>query len=294
MKHFLDISDFTVHQLNSIIKTATQIKKSPNKFANKCKGKTLGMIFEKESTRTRVSFTVGFQKLGGNTVELKSNDIGFGKRESYEDILRTLSQFIDYLMIRNDDHKIIKRLCSLNTLPIINGLSNISHPCQILSDLLTINESIGDIKDKQISWIGDYNNVLRSLIELQNLYKFKLNLVIPKEILKKNKSKFIKLINKKILVTDKIKEGIKFSDCVMTDAWVSMGENSNKKKYFKNFQVNSDVMKDANKNAIFMHCLPAHRGEEVSSELLDSKKSVVWQQAQNRMYVQQAIILELL
>lgn len=294
MKHFLDISDFTVRQLNSIIKTATQIKKSPNKFANKCKGKTLGMIFEKESTRTRVSFTVGFQKLGGNTVELKSNDIGFGKRESYEDILRTLSQFIDYLMIRNDDHKIIKRLCSLNTLPIINGLSNISHPCQILSDLLTINESIGDIKDKQISWIGDYNNVLRSLIELQNLYKFKLNLVIPKEILKKNKSKFIKLINKKILVTDKIKEGIKFSDCVMTDAWVSMGENSNKKKYFKNFQVNSDVMKDANKNAIFMHCLPAHRGEEVSSELLDSKKSVVWQQAQNRMYVQQAIILELL
>ena len=124
MKHFLDITDFTVKQLNSIIKTAKQIKKSPKQFTNRCKGKTLGMIFEKDSTRTRVSFNVGFQKLGGHVVELKSKEIGFGKRESYEDVLQTLSQFIDCLMIRNDDHKIIKRLSSLNALPIINGLSN--------------------------------------------------------------------------------------------------------------------------------------------------------------------------
>ena len=294
MKHFLDIADFTVKQLNSIIKNAKKIKNSPNTFANKCEGKTLGMIFEKDSTRTRVSFSVGFQKLGGHVLELKSSDIGFGKRESYEDILNTLSQFIDCLMIRNNDHKIIKRLSSLNALPIINGLSDYSHPCQILSDFLTINEQIGDIKNKQISWIGDYNNVLRSLIELQNLYNFKLNIVIPKEILKKNKSKITQLTNNNMLVTDNIKEGIKFADCVMTDTWVSMGEISTKKKYFKKFQVNRNVMKDANKKAIFMHCLPAHRGEEVSSELLDSKQSVVWQQAKNRMYVQQAIILELL
>ena len=294
MKHFTDISDFTLKQINSVIKTAKQIKKSPKKFAYKCKGKTLGMIFEKESTRTRVSFTVGFQKLGGNTIELRSDDIGFGKRESYEDILKTLSQFIDFLMIRNDDHKIIKQLSSLNTLPIINGLSDYSHPCQILSDLLTIYESIGNIKNKKISWIGDYNNVLRSLIELQNLYNFKLNIVMPKKILKTNESKIINSINKNVIITDQVEEGVRFADCVMTDSWVSMGESLNKKKYFKNFQVNSRVMKNANKGAIFMHCLPAHRGEEVSSELLDSKKSVVWQQAQNRMYVQQAIILELL
>ena len=294
MKHFLDIADFTVKQLNSIIKTAKQIKKSPKQFTNRCKGKTLGMIFEKDSTRTRVSFNVGFQKLGGHVVELKSNEIGFGKRESYEDVLQTLSQFIDCLMIRNDDHKIIRRLSSLNALPIINGLSNYSHPCQILSDLFTINESIGGIKNKQIAWIGDYNNVLRSLIQLQNLYQFKLNIVMPKEILKQNKSKIIKLINKNLMITDKIKDGVKCVDCVMTDAWVSMGESSSKKKYFKNYQVNSEVIKVANKEVIFMHCLPAHRDEEVSSELLDSKKSVVWRQAQNRMYVQQAIILELL
>lgn len=294
MKHFLDISDFTPKKIDLIIKTAKQIKKKPKEFINKCKGKSLGMIFQKESTRTRVSFAVGFQKLGGHSIELKSDAIGFGKRESYEDVLMTLSQFIDCLVIRNDDHKLLKHLSSLNALPIINGLSDYSHPCQILSDLLTINEKIGNIKNKKITWIGDYNNVLRSLIDLQSLYKFKLNIVMPKKILKISKLNIINSKNINIMITDRIKEGVKFADCVMTDAWVSMGEKSAKKKYFRDFQVNSEVMKYASKEAIFMHCLPAHRGEEVSSELMDSKKSVVWQQAQNRMFVQQAIILELL
>ena len=294
MKHFIDISDFNTKKLDSIIKKAKQIKKNPDKFASKCKNKTLGMVFQKESTRTRVSFNVGFHKLGGHPIELNTDTIGLGKRESYEDIIKTLSQFINVLMIRNDDHKIIRRLSSLNALPIINGLSDYSHPCQILSDMLTINEKLGNIKNKKISWIGDYNNVLRSLIQLQSLYKFKLNIVMPKEILKKNKSKIIKKNIKNLMVTNIIKEGVKNSDCIMTDAWVSMGEKSTKKKYFKNYQVNSNVMKYTSKEAIFMHCLPAHRDEEVSSELLDSKRSVVWQQAQNRMFVQQAIILDLI
>ena len=294
MKNFINISDFNIKQLNSIIKKAKQIKKNPKKFINKCKNKTLGMIFQKESTRTRVSFTVGFQKIGGHVLELNSDSIGFGKRESADDILRTLSQFIDILVIRNDNHKLIKNLTELNMLPIINGLSDYSHPCQILSDLLTINEKIGNIEKKKISWVGDYNNVLRSLIQLQCLYKFKLNIVMPKEIIKKNKSKIIKKNSTNLIITNKIEDGVKFADCVMTDTWVSMGEKSTKKKYFKNYQVNSDVMKNTSKEAIFMHCLPAHRGEEVSSELIDSKKSVVWQQAKNRMFVQQAIILDLL
>ncbi len=294
MKHFIDISDFTVTKLDSILKLAKQIKKNPKKFSNKCKGKTLGMIFQKKSTRTRVSFSVGFNKLGGHPIELNTDSIGFGKRESYEDILKTLSQFVDILVIRNDDHKIIRRLSQLNVLPIINGLSDYTHPCQILSDMFTINEKIGKIKNKKISWVGDYNNVLRSLIELQNLYNFKLSVILPKEILKKNKFKLIKYKNKNLMITNIIDEGIKNADCVMTDAWVSMGEKSSKKKYFKNYQVNSNVMKNASKEALFMHCLPAHRGQEVSSELLDSNRSIVWQQAQNRMYVQQAIILDLL
>ncbi|MBS56678.1 MAG: ornithine carbamoyltransferase [Rickettsiales bacterium] len=294
MKHFVDISDFNINQLDSIIMKAKQIKKNPKKYTNKCKYKTLGMVFQKNSTRTRVSFNVGFQKLGGYSIELNSDTIGFGKRESYEDIIKTLSQFIDILVLRNDNHKIINRLKNLNVLPIINGLSDYSHPCQILSDMFTINEKIGDIKNKTISWIGDYNNVLRSLIELQNLYKFQLNLVLPKEILKINKNKIFKKNNKNIMITNNIKDGLKFSDCVMTDTWVSMGEKSTKRKYFKNYKINSDVMKNASREAIFMHCLPANRDEEVSSELLDSKKSVVWQQAQNRMFVQQAIILSLM
>ena len=294
MKHFVDIADFNTKKLNLIIKTAKQIKKNPKKFANKCKDKTLGMIFQKESTRTRVSFNVGFKKLGGHSIELNAESIGFGKRENYNDIVRTLSQYIDMLMIRNDDHNIIRNLSSLNALPIINGLSDFSHPCQILSDFLTINEKLGNIKSQSICWIGDYNNVLRSLIELQSLYKFKLNVVLAKEILNKNKSKILKENKTNLMATNSINEGIKHANCVMTDAWVSMGEKSIKKKYFKNYQVNSDIMKNASKEAIFMHCLPAHRDEEVSSELLDSNQSVVWEQAQNRMFVQQAIILNLL
>ena len=294
MKHFIDISNFKLKRLDSIIQKAKQIKKNPKKFSNKCKYKTLGMIFQKDSTRTRASFTVGFQKLGGHTLELNTKSIGFGKRESVEDILRALAQYIDILVIRNDDHKLLKNFSALNALPIINGLSDISHPCQILSDLLTINEKIGNIKNKQITWVGDYNNVLRSLIELQILYKFKLNIVLPKEILKKNKNEIIKYNNKRLYITNSLMDGVKYADCVMTDAWVSMGEKSLKKKYFKNYQVNSNLMQFASKEAIFMHCLPAHRDEEVSSELLDSKRSVVWHQAQNRMFVQQAIVLELL
>ena len=294
MKHFLDISDFNTKKLDLIINKAKQIKKNPKKFSSLCKNKTLGMIFQKESTRTRVSFAVGFQKLGGNAIELNTGSIGFNKRESAKDIIKTLSQFIDLVVIRNNDHKLLKKLGDLNLLPIINGLSDYSHPCQILSDMLTINENLGSIKNNKITWIGDYNNVLRSLIELQKLYKFRLNVVLPKEILKKNKLEIYKKNNKNLIITNSIQEGVQSADCVMTDAWVSMGETLTKKKYFKNFQVNTEVMSHASKKAIFMHCLPAHRDEEVSSELLDSKRSVVWQQAQNRMYVQQAIILDLL
>ena len=224
MKHFIDLSDFTSKKLDLIIQKAKQIKKNPEKFTSKCKNKTLGMIFQKESTRTRVSFAVGFQKLGGNVIELKNESIGFGKRESAEDIIKTLTQFIDLLVIRNNNHKLLKKLSTLNSLPIINGLSDFSHPCQILSDMLTINENLGNIKHKRVTWIGDYNNVLRSLIELQIIYNFKLNVVLPKEIFKKNKLKVIKKNNKNLMITNVIEEGVKYADCVMTDAWISMGE----------------------------------------------------------------------
>jgi ornithine carbamoyltransferase len=235
------------------------------------------------------------QKLGGFVLELQSKDIGFdNKREKAEDVLNVLSQYIDCLMIRNNNHKQIVNLSKEKILPIINGLTEYSHPCQILGDFLTFQEKFKNYKNVSIAWIGDYNNVLRSLIHLQNIYNFKLNVIIPNQIFKNNKNEFLKYKNKNMKYFDDPFEGVKKSNCIMTDVWVSMGEKNNKTKYFKNFTVNKKIMSNASSNAIFMHCLPAKRGKEVTSDVLDSKNSVVLQQAKNRMYIQQAILIYVL
>ena len=296
VKNFIDISNFKKMQLDQIILLAKKIKKNPKNFSSACKDKTLGMIFEKQSLRTRLSFNVGMQKLGGRVLELNSNDIGFdNKRETPKDVLNVLAQFIDCLMIRNDNHKQVLDLGNQNVIPVINGLTEFSHPCQILGDFLTIQEKFKNYNNLQITWIGDFNNVLISLLHLQNIYLFKLNVVIPKIILKNKKKEIKKYDNKKIkFMSDTIK-GSANSDCIMTDVWLSMGEkNKNKQKYFKGFTVNKKIMNSASKNSIFMHCLPAKRGQEVTSEVLDSKASVVLQQAQNRMFIQQAILIYVL
>ncbi len=289
IRHFVDIDNFSKKTLDKILDNALRIKKNNTRYKNILQNKTLALLFNKKSLRTRMSFNVGMQKLGGNVIQLISDEIGFGERESEEDILKTISQYVDCLMIRNNDHKKINYYASLNILPIINGLSNMSHPCQILSDIFTLKEKFEKISKIKICWIGDYNNVLRSLIHAQNLYLFKLNIVLPKKIL--NKVKTNKKINKKIFFTDNIKIGVTKSDCIMTDVWLSMGEkNKSKKIHFKKYQINKKIIELANKGAVFMHCLPAHRGEEVTNEVIDSKQSIIWQQAQNRMYVQQAIL----
>jgi len=289
IRHFVDINNFSKKTLDKILDNASRIKKNNTRYKNILQNKTLALLFNKKSLRTRMSFNVGMQKLGGNVIQLNSDEIGFGERESEEDILKTISQYVDCLMIRNNDHKKINYYASLNILPIINGLSNMSHPCQILSDIFTLKEKFEKISKIKICWIGDYNNVLRSLIHAQNLYLFKLNIVLPKKIL--NKVKTNKKINKKIFFTDNIKIGVTKSDCIMTDVWLSMGEkNKSKKIHFKKYQINKKIIELANKGAVFMHCLPAHRGEEVTNEVIDSKQSIIWQQAQNRMYVQQAIL----
>ena len=295
MKHFIDINNFKKTEIDEIIALAKKIKKNPKKYSSSCKNKTLGLIFEKQSLRTRLSFNVGMQKLGGSVLELQGKDIGFdNKREKAEDVLNVLSQYIDFLMIRNDNHKQIVNLSKENILPIINGLTEYSHPCQILGDFLTLQENFKNYKNLIIVWIGDYNNVLRSLIHLQNIYKFKLNIVVPHQIFKHHKSEFLKFKNKNLKhLVDPI-EGAKKSNCIMTDVWVSMGEKNNKIKYFKNFTVNKKIMSIASNNAIFMHCLPAKRGKEVTSDVLDGNNSVVLQQAKNRMYIQQAILLYVL
>ena len=296
MKHFIDINSFKKKEIDEIISLAKKIKKNPKKFSSSCKDKTLGLIFEKQSLRTRLSFNVGMQKLGGSVLELQSKDIGFdNKREKAEDVLNVLSQYIDCIMIRNNNHKQIVNLSKENILPIINGLTEYSHPCQILGDFLTLQEHLKSIKNANIAWIGDYNNVLRSLIHLQNIYNFKLNLIIPKEIFKNYKKEFQQYKNKNLNYFFDPILGTKNSNCIMTDVWVSMGEkNKNKKKYFKNYTVDKKIISNAKNNVIFMHCLPAKRGQEVTSEVLDGKNSVVLMQAKNRMYVQQAILIYVL
>ena len=296
MKHFIDINSFKKKEIDEIISLAKKIKKNPKKYSSSCKDKTLGLIFEKQSLRTRLSFNVGMQKLGGSVLELQSKDIGFDdKREKAEDVLNVLSQYIDCIMIRNNNHKQIVNLSKENILPIINGLTEYSHPCQILGDFLTLQEHLKSIKNANIAWIGDYNNVLRSLIHLQNTYNFKLNLIIPKEIFKNYKKEFQQYKNKNLNHFFDPMLGTKNSNCIMTDVWVSMGEkNKNKKKYFKNYTVDEKIISNAKNNVIFMHCLPAKRGQEVTSEVLDGKNSVVLMQAKNRMYVQQAILIYVL
>ena len=292
IKHFIDLSYFKKSELQKILNFAKKLKKNQIKYNSLLNNKSLGLIFEKQSTRTRISFSIGMQKLGGKVVELNKNQIGFGTRESAEDILKVMSQYLDVLMIRNDNHKELSYLASLNVLPIINGLSNYSHPCQILSDIFTIEEVLGKIEDKKVAWIGDFNNVLVSLVHAAEIFKFKLNVITPSKILKKNKNIFS---NKKFNYVDfnaNIETGLKNVDCIMTDVWISMGEKNikNKKTMLRRFQVNEKIMKKAKKNAIFMHCLPAHRNEEVTNNVIDGHQSVVWKQAQNRMYVQQSIL----
>lgn len=292
VKHFIDISDFKKNDLKKIINFAKKIKKNPGKYENLLKNKSLGMIFEKQSARTRLSFDIGMKKIGGNVIELDQYAIGFGQRETDSDILKVLSQYINCLIIRNDNHSKIVELSKLNLLPIINGLSNYSHPCQIISDIFTIEEILGPIDKKIISWVGDINNVLIPLIQASQILQFTLRIATPKEILLKNKTLISKYSSKRILYTHDSYEAVSEADCVMTDVWLSMGEkySNKKKKLFKNFQVNDSLMDYAKKEAIFMHCLPVHRNEEVIDSVIDGKQSVVWQQAQNRMYIQQSIL----
>ena len=292
INHFVDISDFKKSELKSIISFAKRIKNNPNKYKNLLQNKSLGMIFEKQSNRTRLSFDIGMKKIGGNVIELDKKGIGFGKRESDSDMINVLSQYIDCLIIRNNDHSKIKELSRLNLLPIINGLSNFSHPCQILSDIFTIEEILGPIDKQNITWVGDINNVLISLLQASHIFRFRLKIASPKALLLKNRSLINKFKSTNISFCSDPIEAIKGTDCVMTDVWVSMGEKKSvkKKKIFKNFQINENLMQHTHKKTIFMHCLPAHRNEEVVDSVIDSKKSVVWQQAQNRMYVQQSIL----
>ena len=303
MKNFINISDCSPKELRNIIEESkkrkqdrTGLNKSAPDKDKPFDGKSMAMIFEKPSTRTRMSFDIAVKQLGGSSIILNPDGIHYGKGdETLKDTAKVLTEYVDIVMLRTSKHKNLIEFGKHLGIPIINGLSDESHPCQIMSDILTYEESKGSIEDKTVSWIGDgNNNMSNSLIEAAAKFNFKLKIGCPrkyspsKKILnwaKKNKAK--------IEIFKDPKKAVHFADCVMTDKWVSMNDKVNKKlkkKDLKNYQVNKKLMSFAKEDSIFMHCLPVGRGEEVTDDVIDGKQSVVWAQAENRIHAQKSII----
>ncbi len=303
MKNFLNISEISQAELRNIIEEAKErkskrfkLKKSEVDFDKPLDGQSMIMIFEKPSTRTRISFDIATKQLGGSSIFLNPDGIHYGKGdESIKDTAKVLSEYADIIMIRTSLHKNLEEFAKYLSIPLINGLSEQSHPCQIMSDILTFEEIKGNIKNRTIAWVGDgSNNMCNSFIEAAAKFDFNFNIGCPdkykpkKQILnwaKKNKAR--------LFITKDPKKAVKNADCVMTDKWISMNDKVNKqkkKKTLKDYQVNDSLMKLAKPDAIFMHCLPVGRGEEVTDKVIDGKQSVVWTQALNRVHVQKSII----
>ena len=303
MKNFINISDLSSEELRSIIEEAKSRKLNRKNF-NKSEpdkdkpfeGKSMAMIFEKPSTRTRMSFDIAVKQLGGSSIILNPDGIHYGKGdETLKDTAKVLTEYVDIVMLRTSSHKNLEEFGKYLEIPIINGLSDQSHPCQIMSDILTFEETKGSIQDKTIAWLGDgNNNMSNSLIEAAGKFGFKLKIGCPTKYSPNKKIlNWAKKNNVNLLVTKKPEEAIKDSDCVMTDKWVSMNDKVNKKlkkKSLNSYQVNKKLIKKAKPDAIFMHCLPVGRGEEVTNEVIDGEQSVVWRQALNRVHAQKSII----
>jgi ornithine carbamoyltransferase len=297
-KHFLTVRDFTVDEIGEIFKLALKMKAQPDRFAEGLRGKTLALIFEKPSLRTRVSFDVGIQQLGGFSVYLTSDEIKLGVRESVYDIVKNLERLVQGIMIRTFAHQTAVDMASVSSIPIINGLTDFCHPCQAMADYLTIQEQKGNLRGLRLAYIGDGNNVAHSLmfagaklgvnVAVACPKSFEPNLVVYRHAIEDAKES-----GAEIEVGHQPTEIIKNADIVYTDVWASMGQEGEAKKrrhIFMPYQINDVLMERAKSDAIFMHCLPAHRGEEVTDSVIDSAQSVVYQQAENRLHAQKAIM----
>ena len=299
IKHFIDFDDYSFQDLQNIIQNAIVLKNEykQGNINNTLANKTLAMIFDKPSNRTRISFEVGITQLGGHPIFISDKDIQIGKRELIEDVAIVISSMADCILIRTSIHKDIQNFAKQSSVPVINALSDNSHPCQILADIMTYQEQRGSIKGKKVAWIGDGNNVCQTYMQAAKIFDFELAISTPKQHMP-HKS-FIEKYKNNINYFDKAEKACENADLVVTDVWVSMGINdnddeNNKIATFKNFQVNEKLIAVTKKDSLFMHCLPAHRGEEVSAEVIDGKNSVVWSEAENRMHAQKALLLFLL
>ena len=297
-KNLLTLAELTPKEFVGLIDNSIKLKKELKKGGNKpvLKNKTLTMIFQKPSTRTRVSFEVGMYQLGGYAVNLSSNDMQLSRGESIEDTAKTLSRYSDCIMARVYDHELIEKLSEHASIPVINGLSDSFHPCQILADFMTIKEKKGKLKGLKIAWVGDGNNVCNSMIYGAALSGIDMSIATPKgfEPIKSVVKEAKKSVNIE-LTTDPL-IATKNADIVVTDTYSSIHNDNPKriKKFLPKYQVNSKLMKTAKKNAIFMHCLPAKRDQEVTSSVIDGSQSVVWDEAENRLHTQKALLAALI
>ena len=290
MPNFIDLKDLSKDQLLDIISLSIKWKNQEHsKFMT---DKHVVLIFEKPSLRTRISFEVGINQLGGMAYLLNEKEMQLGERETIEDTARVLERYVDMVVIRCFGHDQIKKFSKVSNLPVINALTDFSHPCQVVADLITIKEYFGDLENKKIAWFGDCNNVLQSWIEASVILDFELNIGCPKGIIPDiNTISWANEINKKIKINHNPLQVSEGADCVITDTWHSMGDKQSiSEKIFLPFQVNKSIMRQAKDNAIFMHCLPAYRDKEVSSEVLEGKQSVVFDEAENRLHAQKAIM----
>ncbi|HKS25176.1 MAG TPA: ornithine carbamoyltransferase [Thermoanaerobaculia bacterium] len=301
-KDFIEIHDYSAAEVREIFELARDLKKNPQQYRDALAGQTLAMIFEKSSTRTRVSFEVGMFQLGGHALFLSSRDIQLGRGEPIYDTAKVLSRYVSGIMARTFAHKTVTELAEYSSVPVINGLTDLSHPCQAMTDYFTAWEHLGDLKGKKIAYVGDGNNMAHSL--LFGAPKVGMHIAVatpggyaPDPMVVAQAKADADHAGTKITITTSIDEAVKDADVVETDVWASMGQEAEAQKRqrdFEGWQVGPRAMSLAKPSAIFMHCLPAHRGEEVAAEVIDSPQSVIYDEAENRLHVQKAIMVALM
>ncbi len=301
-KDFVSIADWSSRELAKILQLSAKMKTRPDKYKDSLRGKSVALIFEKQSLRTHVTFDVGIFQLGGHSVYLTQSDINLGKRESIYDVSKNLERWMSAVIVRTYAHQSCVDMARYMKIPVINALTDFEHPCQAVGDFLTAIEHLGTLKKKKFAFIGDGNNVCNSLMLMAA--KLGMNFLAatppnyePAEDVIRLAKKAAKETHSSVDVVHDPKDALRGADVVYTDVWVSMGQEAEKEarlKAFQGYQVNRELMKLANKSAIFMHCLPAHRGQEVTDDVIDSKQSVVWDESENRLHSQKAIIYTLL
>ncbi|GAA2868788.1 ornithine carbamoyltransferase [Aminobacter sp. P9b] len=295
IRHFTDLSALSGSDLRGILDDAAA-RKARLKAGERSKpleGKVLAMIFDKPSTRTRISFDVGMRQLGGETIMLTGTEMQLGRSESIADTAKVLSRYVDAIMIRTTAHERLIELTENATIPVINGLTDDTHPCQLMADILTFEEHRGPVGGKTFAWTGDGNNVLHSLLEASARFSFNVNVAVPEG--SEPEQKYIDWADAnggKVTLTRSAEDAVRGVDAIVTDCWVSMGQEHRARGHnvFLPYQVNADLMKLAKPDALFMHCLPAHRGEEVTDEVIDGPHSVVFDEAENRLHAQKAVL----